>query len=107
MSLFLWSYVVGMFNGEVASSLRWEQVIRQHLSGPVVAEEALKLGCFRSLGDFDFWLRERHDVRGELMFGIRVGHHRVAQMGVSSRLGSRDFGWVRHSQFVRIDAHDV
>ena len=80
MSLFLWSYVVGMFNGEVASSLRWEQVIRQHLSGPVVAEEALKLGCFRSLGDFDFWLRERHDVRGELMFGIRVDHHRVAQM---------------------------
>ena len=69
-----------MLLGILASSLRWEQVVRQHLSGPVVAEEALKLGCFRSLSDFDFWLRERHDVRGELMFGVRVDHHRVAQM---------------------------
>ena len=45
-----------------------------------MAEEALKLSCFRSLADFDYWLRHKHDLRGELMFGVRVDHHRVSQM---------------------------
>ena len=80
MSLFMWSYAFSLFKAEVASSLRWEQVINRHLNGPAVAEEALKLGCFRSLVDFDFWLKHKHDVRGELMFGVRVDHHRVSQV---------------------------
>ena len=63
-------YALAIFYGEVAGSFRWEQVIREHLSGPAVAEKALKLGCFRSIVDFDFWLREKHDVRGNLMYII-------------------------------------
>ena len=80
LSVLNWMYALAIFYGEVAGSFRWEQVIREYLSGPAVAEKALKLGCFRSIVDFDFWLREKHDVRGNLMFGVRVDHHRVSQM---------------------------
>ena len=32
------------------------------------------------LQDFNFFLKENYDVRGVLMFGIRVDHHRVSQL---------------------------
>ena len=80
LSVLNWVYALAGFYGDVAASVRWEQVIRDHLSGPAVAEKALTLGCFRNMVDFDFWLREKHDVRGNLMFGVRVDHHRVSQM---------------------------
>ena len=80
ISVLNWVYALAGFYGDVAGSVRWEQVIRDHLSGPAVAEKALTLGCFRNMVDFDFWLREKHDVRGNLMFGVRVDHHRLSQM---------------------------
>ena len=79
-ALFMWSYVFAIFSAEITGSLRWEQIMRDHLSGPLVAKHALKFDCFRSLQDFNFFLKENHDVRGVLMFGIRVDHHRISQL---------------------------
>eukprot|EP00944_MAST-04C_sp_MAST-4C-sp1_P007120 g7120.t1 len=79
-ALFWWSYLFALFSAEIAGSVRWEQIIRDHFSGPLVAKHALKLDCFRSLQDFKFFLKENHDLRGTIMFGIRVDHHRVSQL---------------------------
>ena len=46
LSVLNWMYALAIFYGEVAGSFRWEQVIREHLSGPAVAEKALSSVVF-------------------------------------------------------------
>ena len=75
--------VVGMFNGDVASSLRWEQVIRHLPERASRGGRSPQVGLLPQPGltkTLIFGCASLHDVRGELMFGIRVDHHRVAQM---------------------------
>ena len=80
MSLIFWSYMVNILWSQVASSRRWEAVTREHFNGPLISLKATKMYGFPTLKDFHYYLHNMHDLRGTIMFGLRVDHHRVSQL---------------------------
>ena len=75
-SLITMSYLSAMMQGAVSLSLRWEQCILSHLSGPHLAVQARSIGLCASQEDFHFYLVHKHDVRG-IFLRTKVSHHTV------------------------------
>ena len=80
MAVFMWSYMINILWSQVASSRRWEAVIREHFNGPLISLKATKVYGFPTLRDFHYYLHNMHDLRGTIMFGLRVDHQRVSQL---------------------------
>ena len=80
MFLFFGGYMINILWTQVASSRRWEAVTREHFNGPLISLKATKVYGFPTLKDFHYYLHNMHDLRGTIMFGLRVDHQRVSQL---------------------------